>query len=81
VSGSAYTQKQHTYPRLSGNTCGDNDDICTLESACEAVIGWEIALDDSRGVDVGQVGGNTWCVDDIEEGELGDGGIGLEEQR
>lgn len=45
---------------LAGNTGGDEDNLGALESGGQAGGGGVVALDDGLGVDVGNIGGNTY---------------------
>jgi hypothetical protein len=60
----------YTYPRLAGNTSGDDNNVRALESLKETIVGLEEALNLGRGRDVREIGGDTRGVDDIEETQL-----------
>ena len=65
---------------LTGNTSRDDDDVCAGECVLQAIIFGEVALDLGNGADVGEIGGDTWGVDDIVKGELVDERARLEEE-
>lgn len=65
---------------LTRDASRDDNDVGISEGLLHAIIGGEVALNLSNGGDVGEIGGNAWCVDDIVEGEFVDERAGLEEE-
>lgn len=63
---------------LTGDTGRDDDNLGTGESGSN--VGLLETLDVRDGVDVGDVGGDTWGTSDVVETEGGDQGVGLEEE-
>jgi hypothetical protein len=59
-----------THSRLPGHTSRNNNNICTLQGLCEAVIGRQIALNLGGRSDVREIGSDTGGVDNIEKTEL-----------
>lgn len=45
---------------LAGNTSGDEDDLGSLKGSLESLRSGVVSLDGALGVDVGDVGGDTW---------------------
>lgn len=58
---------------LTGDTSGDDDDVRALEGLVQTAVRRQVALNDGGSVDVGDVSGNTWCVDAVGRGR--DGGV------
>jgi hypothetical protein len=69
-----------THAWFARHAGGNDDDLRSLECAGEAFVGREVSLDDCGRVDVGDIGGDAWGVDDIKEGKLCDGMVRLEEE-
>lgn len=59
-----------TYTGLSGDAGRDDNNVRAGQCLLQAIIRREVALDFSRGGDVGEIGGNARGVDDIEEAQL-----------
>lgn len=59
-----------THTGLARHTRGDHDDVCAGQSLLESIVGRQVANDLCGCGDVGQIGGNSGGVDDIEECEL-----------
>lgn len=53
------------HTRLTGNTGRDDNDLGTLERLGKTIVSGEVALNNGRGVDVRNVGSNTWGVDTV----------------
>lgn len=67
---------------LTGNTGRDEDDLRTLEGIAETSRGRRVVARDSAvGVDVAEVSSDTRGTADVIEGELGNTGVELQEQR
>lgn len=63
-------KRAETHSWLSWDTRGDDYDVCASEDLLEALIWGKETLDLCGSRDVRQVGGNSWCVDDIVETKL-----------
>jgi hypothetical protein len=48
------------HARLAGNTGWDENDLSTLQTLAQTGWGWVVALDGRLGVDVADIGGDTW---------------------
>lgn len=59
-----------THPGLPGDTSGNDNDVSTSKSLLETIVRREEACDLGRGGDVGKIGSDTRCVDDIIEAQL-----------
>jgi len=59
-----------THSWLAGHASRNYDNISTLEGLRKTVIWRKVAFDLSGRCDVGEVGGDTRCIDDIKEAEL-----------
>ena len=63
-------KRAETHSWLSWDTGGDDYDVCAGEDFLEALIWGQETLNLGGGRDVRQVGGNSWCIDDIVEAKL-----------
>jgi hypothetical protein len=61
-----------THSWLAGHASRNYDDMSTLEDLGKTVIWRKVAFNLSGCCDVGEVGGDTRCIDDIIEAELVD---------
>lgn len=66
------------HARLPGHTGRDQHNLSARQALSDAI--WFVALDCALGVDVRDIGGDTWCTLDIVEGELADSWIELEQE-
>jgi len=62
-----------THSWLAGHASRNYNDISTLEDLQKTVIWRKVAFNLGGGCDVGEVRGDTRCIDDIKETELVDG--------
>ena len=59
-----------THSGLSRYTSGDDDDFSASQGLDETIILGQITLDFGGGCDVGEIGSNAGCVDNIVKAQL-----------
>jgi hypothetical protein len=64
-----------TYTRLTGHTGRDDDDLSTLKSLLQTIIGWEVACDLCGSRDMREISCNSGGVHNIVESELCEGAL------
>merc|ERR1711988_1444898 len=65
---------------LPGDTSRDEDDLSALQALLDTLRCRFVALDVALGVDVANVGGNTWAALDVVKSKLRDTRVELQEE-